>query len=795
MLALLEIFLSSGASLGAEVGDSSGGTSVAQLATDRWLEMDLYWFDKKDIPGSVKQFWDRFQPLFGNVTGYRGTILNIGFTVSPVMEWSGSLNQTITLHQSTGTGTFMNDQGPLTGTTEQRKQAAAARVAAAKQVPRRAYGIWTYGDLKTLADALRQEAARRGIPGFKVGMLNSAWSFAYSNREVGPWIKAHPEIMSVAGAWHHQAGLYIDPNNLMHADLKAYGAFPQGIPEGTPFHQAYGAQWGSMSKAVGLDAIMFRDSFGDPVAYKRGGQWGNVAPSPEDIQKATAGISALLRECKQGNPAALTMMYSSGASAVADWRDEGFNLESIAQEGNLDIFVDQTWGGAWSEVGLGRGDFWNAPSQGWTFQLTDMLVHSAVLADTKVRHYPLVETFDAWEEWDVIHTAPDRLRWGIWANSHAAVKTPGGLKFPDGSYISWGNQNNNLLSEQDVQFIMNNLNAAIADTKQVSDVFGPTMVYTHSSMQWQAEHAQPEHEIKEWIDEQVGGMIKWPVPVISITRAEWLPQVTSDLFILQTPSHLAPDELRTITNLINKGQPVAIFGEPLGGIDPTLEKLGGLTLDDGTWAGNVPPRPATLGDNKETGALNIPLTFTTNDPIRTTATKGTTVVYAEDGSPMLTLNDTGGKNVVMWDPPELRYVGGPMSLNFNGDGSDYALAASALNVLLGKADKLHAAAIDLRQTMNVSAWRTKDGTIEIMAGNLEEGLRDDADLSRQARLVLPAAWRGFAWSDFWSGQKWDADSEGKLPIDLPQAGSALLRSSAASAGGHPRGKLSRENGF
>ena len=38
---------------------------------------------------------------------------------------------------------------------------------------------------------------------------------------------------------------------------------------------------------------------------------------------------------------------------------------------------------------------------------------------------------------DVIHTAPERLRWGIWAYSHAAVKTPKGLKFPDGSYICW----------------------------------------------------------------------------------------------------------------------------------------------------------------------------------------------------------------------------------------------------------------------------------------------------------------------------------------------------------------------
>ena len=71
-------------------------------------------------------------------------------------------------------------------------------------------------------------------------------------------------------------------------------------------------------------------------------------------------------------------------------------------------------GGAWNEVGIREGSFWNAPTKGWTYQLAYMLMHAAILADTKVRHYPLVETFDAWESWDVIHSAPERLRWGIW---------------------------------------------------------------------------------------------------------------------------------------------------------------------------------------------------------------------------------------------------------------------------------------------------------------------------------------------------------------------------------------------
>ena len=40
--------------------------------------------------------------------------------------------------------------------------------------------------------------------------------------------------------------------------------------------------------------------------------------------------------------------------------------------------------------------------------------------------------------------------------------------------------------------------------------------------------------------------------------------------------------------------------------------------------------------------------------------------------------------------------------------------------------------------MNLSAWRTRDGTLHLLAANLEEGLRDDADMSRTITLQLPS---------------------------------------------------------
>jgi len=105
-------------------------------------------------------------------------------------------------------------------------------------------------------------------------------------------------------------------------------------------------------------------------------------------------------------------------------------------------------------------------------------------------------------------------------------------------------------------------------------------------------------------------------------------------------------------------------------------------------------------------------------------------------------------------------------------GAPYALAAAAINLLLGSESALHAVEIDLNQTMNVAAWRLRDGAVRILAGNLEEGLREDDDMSRHATLMLPRSW-GDTWKDAWTGRILCLD-KGKLRIDLPQAESVLL---------------------
>jgi len=779
VLSIVLLGMSISAPLRASTAENVPAATAASIDADRWLEIDLYWFKQQGMTGSAHEFWDRFQPLFARVQGYRGLILNIGWTVGPVMEWSGNLDQRISLPSGSGESRWVDEHGPLTGTTEERKQKSTARFAGSQSVKRHGYDPWTYGDVKRLIAELKEEAARRGISGLKVGMLNYAWTHAYG--EEAAWVRKHPEAFSQSALdLPEDIGIsrYFDPGARLHADPTPLGGLPHGIVEGTPVHQAYAAQWGSLSQSLSLDAIMLRDSFGAPVPYRRRGPWGAVAPSPDVIHQATDAVAALIKETKLANPNALVMMYSNGSSAVSDWRSNGLDLETIAKQGYLDIWVDQTWAGGWNEVGIREGAFWNDPDKGWTYQLAYMLTHAAILADTKVRHYSLVETFDAWESWDVIHTAPERLRWGIWAYSHAAVKTPAGLKMPAGSYISWANQGERLLDKQDVSFLADNINAAVADAHQTTAVFGPTLVYSREAMQWQIDHASPDHDINEWIDEQAGSVAKWPVPILSSTRIEWLPKVQSDLFIVQTPSNLSPEHLETLRQLIKSGHPVALLGSFRGGIDESLLRLADTSGSPISQEGQVRLCKGKATSRALQLVKNIPLEFNLYcRPENLSLSTKAHVIYTADNSPALTLDADKEVRIVLWDAPDLRSVEQlPLSQIWGNTGAPYALAAGVLNELLQATSCFHVNKIDLKQTINVAAWRAQDGHLRILAGNLEEGLCDDADLSRHTTLVLPKSWQSAVWKDAWTGRSFSL-SNSLLNLDLNQGESVLVETS------------------
>jgi hypothetical protein len=751
-----------------------------KVNTDRWLEIDLYWFEKDDIKKSVEKFWERYYPLMEGVQGWKGIILNVGWLSDYILEWKGDVKQTIKLPENMKKYPWFKDGGQLTGNTIEQIKLFNHRFENADPPELINYETWTYSDLKRLASSIKNLAKNKyQLRDVKVGTFVIGWENIYDG-DKSIFITKHPNIFVSKSP----IAPFSFPNLIatLSSDDTKYGAFPSGISEGLPFTEFFGKQWGSLSKTLGLDAIVLRDSYLGVGIYDRAGPYGLTAPA--DSKKAeewNRASSDLVRHTKMSNPNALVIGYSNGASAVADWRVNCMDLESIAKEGYLDAWIDQTWAGAWNEVGQRPGEFWNWPTKGWTYQLSFMLVHAAVLAESNVRHYFLTETYDAWESWNVIHNAKERLRWAIWAYSHAAVKTPNGLKMPSGSYISWCNKGKDLLSEEDVAFLKDNSNAAINDANSTTKIYGPTPVYCRSAMEWQMQH-KPNITIKEWIDEQIGTLIKWSVPVLSITRSEYLPQIESDMFIFQTPVHLKNKEKAHIMNILKSGKPSIVVGSPVGGLDEDISKLLGVQSNCSAISGvktNGTMHYQTEGIYKSL-PNNFPIwqLFTQNKFFN-----GMSTIYSVDRSPCLGINNSNGKQLIFWDPPEFSFnlPDGNMkylqSLDMLlGSPVSYVLIARLINETMKNNNCVFVDEISIERPVNLAIWHSKNGGLNVLVGNLEEGINHTADRTANINLNTNSLFKNnnpVEATEIWSNQKYVLP-EHKLNVFLDQGQTKLF---------------------
>lgn len=709
--------------------DSPGG-----LPLDRWTEIDLYWVDRDNIARSAKEFWDRAAPLFAGVKGERGVIVNIGWLADFVTEWNGDPCSRIAFPGKMHTQHYTLDL-PNTGTTPERMENWRRRFEKVEFIPLE-YPAWTYADVAELVRALKEEAARCGLGEVRVGTFVVGWASIYEGED-SAFARRHPEAF-----WPTCNGRHcFNPESRLAKHHATRAAFLAGVCEGTRAIDYFAAQWGDLSRAVGFDALVLRDSMLGMGVYGRFGPYGNDGPAhPAKLAGHSRAWGDFIQAVKEANPSVWLMGYSNSSTGVADWRVGGFDLESIAKAGFLDAFIEQTWSGAWNETGQRKETFWNYPTRGWTAQLAFTLLHGAILAESRVRHYTLVEAYDAWEPGDVIHAAPERLRWGIWAYSHAAVKTPDGLKFPSGTYVSWLNVGKKLLPEEDVAFLAGNINEAARDALATTEVAGPTLVYNRRAIEWQCANA-PDVSIKEWIDEQAAIVVKSSVPILSATRIEYLPRVASDLFVFQAPVHLRPSEKQAVLDLMRSGEPLAIWGSPAGGIDPDIAAEAGLVSDDvapGTLQKTA--RLETVGADLSEG---MPMEFKIFHLLsRNRAVGGAEALYSVAGSPALTLRG----NVLVWDPGEYNENVGcheqpvlPIT-EIVGSPYPYALVARAMQRLLRSKNRVVGISEDLRFPVTVGVWHLADGGIRILACDTEEGFDHSDETCRGLSLEWPANW-------------------------------------------------------
>ena len=126
------------------------------VSADRWMEIDLYWFNRNNIQGSAEEFWDRYYPLFERVDGWKGVVLNVGWVMDYVMEWKGDLDRQISLPKNMKQWGTFNEQGPLRGSTVEKIALWKKRFPKDRVFTTINYQPWTYGGLKKLAATLNQ---------------------------------------------------------------------------------------------------------------------------------------------------------------------------------------------------------------------------------------------------------------------------------------------------------------------------------------------------------------------------------------------------------------------------------------------------------------------------------------------------------------------------------------------------------------------------------------------------------------------------------------------------------------
>jgi hypothetical protein len=673
----------------------------------------------------LERFLGRTSPLLQGDREVQGVCFNVGWLADLVTEW--------------------------TGKPEQRLPLRSRRFASWAQL--------TYSDLRDFFALARGTAAQQGVPALKLGVLIAGLGQVVAPPDDGSmydlfstWYERHPELYPLDIS--PLPGPDLDPRVPLRSDDYPYATRPHGLRGGEPFPEFLGEQWGSVARFLGLDFIHLRDGFFGPLLYTRCGPYGTVASAdPAENRTWTDAVRRIFRACKDAHPDGLVVAYSSGISGTAEWLTGCVDLEEIVADGALDVFIDQTWGGAWQ-------DWWDDTWKGWTFQQAYLLGHAAQIAagntrrESPCRHYLLIETWDGWEPWDTLRDTPEKLRWAIWAFSHATVVGGGGRLIPrDGVYISWMNDwNDRLIGDQEVDFLATNLDAAEASARRLDRVFGPLLVHNRPGLLAKASK-DPASNASEWVEDYTGMAMKWGLPVLASTRPEWLPERWPEGAVVQLAGGLETSRLDTL------GGPVMATGRA-DFVDSSLLERAGVRVTEGRQ-----PAGYRLGSAATSG---LPSEERVHMPERVPVTPitGAWVGYEAGGTPVL----TGNEGFLYWQPPDLSDPTDALVPHSQiGTVSPYVQAARAL---LDGAARSGGVRIDPQPAAEPVAFHcwSSDGAVHVLLGNLESGWMGDSRFTRRVTVVLPRERLGLDHTALYS-----LELEGGVVIDASDAGATDLR--------------------
>jgi hypothetical protein len=403
---------------------------------DRFVEIDCDVFGSPPRKENIAKVLTGLRPLLQAPSNSSevGLVMNFGWVLDLVVLWSGNPRQLLPINSK--------------------------RLSPWSQI--------SYQDLRDFLFQLKESASDQGIRNLRLGPLFiGVGEFATdivngSEEETGgddsgaiyqersQWLRRHPELFPFSEkVTLHGKG--IDLRVFLSQDDNEYAAYQKGITKGTSFADFFSNQWASLAEYLGFSLLLLRDEFTTPVHAGRIDFDGGTGPATKaEVDEWTEAVALLTTKIKSAAPSTWLMLYSSGLSPSVDYHFGRLDTQKLVKKGSFDGWIEQTWGGAWQ-------DWWDAGFAGWTFQLSHLASRIGLIKSTKKpfslgtpKVYKLVQLLDGWEPYDTFRDYPGKLRWGIWAFSHASYQDEfDQLHHSDGTYFAIANDSNGELITRD----------------------------------------------------------------------------------------------------------------------------------------------------------------------------------------------------------------------------------------------------------------------------------------------------------------------------------------------------------
>lgn len=696
---------------------------------DRFIEIDCDVFGPPFNDEHIAKQLRELGPLWegaGDDGDVRGLVINFGWLMDIVTVWTGNPDQHLPI-----------DSNRLS-----------------------AWSTLTYRDLASLIDTISSHARQLGFGDIRVGpMMLGIGEFRteivkppsesseeehrgaiYQEKSV--WLDRHPELFPfpIALTLH---GPGIDFRQPLNADTWTYAAYPDGIPNGTMFADFFSAQWAHLASYVGFSLLHLRDEFTSPIHSGRVSFTGDATPAaPGEIAEWSDHLIGVLTAIKNQSPETFLMIYSTGLSPAVERAYARVDISRVVAESPVDAWIEQTWGGAWQ-------DWWDAGLQGWTFQYVHLLSRLAQIHDANrrrpyppCRHYRLIQLLDGWEPYDTFHDYQDKLRWGMWAFTHAAITDPttGELQRTAGSYLAFANNSRaELLTTEEIAWVAGEVNAAEDSAKRMTTTRGVSIeVGPHPTNS----AAAPD----VWMEEIAGFLMKFGVPLANahVHPHDALPHPRIDSTASTSPTDA-----------------VAVVGDAAA-LPAALQKTLGVQAD----SPRIPPGYTI----SHVADPDLRKTFWPYYPSHTpVTTSGNEAVWSKESALSKQVGDTW-----WWLPPD---IANPKDRRL----PHYQIGAIEPHIVLARKILDHPRAKEITRIAPMSAhepvtllaWE-EPGRHHVLLGNIESGWIGDSRYPRHVTVILPTI-AGRSWADTAHTDQGDTVvvGDGSLSVIVPPE--SLLR--------------------